>query len=404
MAQGRNSGLKVLITQIWLSLRGGTESVVRDLAFGLLARDYNPIIYTPVIGKSGEEIRERGVPVIDDIRQISEPPDVIHGHHTIQTAEAIIRFPHVPAINICHGWSYWGEAPVNFPQIQFHVGVSEAICERILNHGFAKPDRVRLISNGVDLKRIPGERPPLSVQPGRAAAFAKIHAHLPVLREACSRLNIAFDVVGADGTDPHPERWLSNYDLIFATGRSAIEALCAGCAVIVCDPLGMAGFVTPSNFHRLRRHNFALRSLVEPLTVKSIMAEIARYNAAEAAEAARIARREAPFEKTLDQFIGLYHEAIDMARAERWSDEAHARALIGFLHDYLPRRPGDGRWLFTAEREHLLQCIAEYEKNLAHTASVAAPPRPLKMRRLLRKIPKYLKKQLGYRWRASAAG
>ena len=35
-----------------------------------------------------------------------------------------------------------------------------------------------------------------------------------------------------------PEHELVRYDLVFATARMALEAICAGCAVIVCDSRG----------------------------------------------------------------------------------------------------------------------------------------------------------------------
>jgi len=50
-------------------------------------------------------------------------------------------------------------------------------------------------------------------------------------------------IIGA--TFEQPEEVLPNYDLVFAVGRAAIEAMAIGCAVIVADAYGLGGLVTP---------------------------------------------------------------------------------------------------------------------------------------------------------------
>lgn len=96
----------ILITNIWLDHLAGSEVVVRDLALGLLRRGHRPIVYSPTLGYIAEEISARGVSVIDDLRQLGEPPDIIHAHHSIPCGEALIRFPDVPAIYVCHSFNH----------------------------------------------------------------------------------------------------------------------------------------------------------------------------------------------------------------------------------------------------------------------------------------------------------
>src|SRR5215470_13196513 len=97
-------GLRVLITNTWLYARAGTELYVRDLATALLACGHSPIVYSPVLGAVATEIRAATVPVVDDLDAIGVAPDVIHGHHHLETLSALLRFPGVPAIFVCHGW------------------------------------------------------------------------------------------------------------------------------------------------------------------------------------------------------------------------------------------------------------------------------------------------------------
>src|SRR5262249_10936826 len=111
-----SAGKTILLTNIWLDNYAGSEVVVRDLALGLLRRGHRPIVYAPRLGDIANEIAARGVPVIDDLRKLAERPDLIHAHHTVPCGEAIIRFPDVPALQTCHAFESWIEAPAHFPQ------------------------------------------------------------------------------------------------------------------------------------------------------------------------------------------------------------------------------------------------------------------------------------------------
>jgi hypothetical protein len=214
---------------------------------------------------------------------------------------------------------------------------------------------------------------PLSGKPRRAAVFHKSKRHLDVLSAACEARGISLKRIGAKGDLPHPELELADFDLVFATGRSAIEALCAGCAVILCDPQGMGGLVTLSNFQHFRRHNFALRALAMPMRLEALLAEIDRFDAVEAGQTSALTRREACFERCLDRYLDLYGQAIERAQAEPWPDTDYRDALGAFLHEYLPRKPNHPRWSFPGKREALLARIAELE---GASDAQAAAPRP----------------------------
>jgi hypothetical protein len=178
---------------------------------------------------------------------------------------------------------------------------------------------------------------------------------MPEPRTACERLGLEYHTLGdsVGRTVAHPERELVDCDLVFASARSALEAMCCGCAVVACDIRGSAGLVTPENFGRLRAQNFGLRCLHEPVTVDHCLQEIARYDPDQAALVTRRARDEADLEKSLDRFETLYHEVLTGPRRPEMAGDAHARAIAQFLHAYLPRRPRDSRWPWMAEKERL---------------------------------------------------
>jgi hypothetical protein len=342
--------LTVLITNIWLADRAGSEVVVRDLAVGLLRRGHRPIVYSPTLGAMAAEIAARGVPVIDDLQKLAEAPDIVHGQHSIPAGEALIRFPNVPAIYVCHSFDFWLEAPVHFPQIGAYVAVDEACRDRLVHTEGIAPACVVILRNAVDLKRVPARPRELAARPRNALAFAKA-SNVPQVAAACEKLGIAYQAIGhaAGRVVVDPEHAMVEFDLVFASARGALEALCCGCAVIVCDGRGLAGLVTSRNYHALRAQNFGLRSLNEPVAVDRCVEEIARYDRDDAAMVAGLARRDADLELALDEIEKLYAEVRSGARRPSFDQAEHGRAVTRFLNEHLPRRPG--YWPWTADRE-----------------------------------------------------
>jgi hypothetical protein len=360
------AGLTILFTNIWLEHYSGSEIVVRDLALGALRRGHRPIVYTPAIGPFAQELTQKGVAVVDDLRQVAEAPDIIHAHHVIPCAEAIIRFPAVPAINVCHAFQHWLEAPAHFPQIGAYVAVDEACRDRLVHTEGIDPARVVLLPNAVDLARVPARPRPLPGRPRRAVAFGKASGVAEV-RAACEAMSIEFAAIGWPfGPDvPDPERHLVECDLVFASARVALEALCCGCAVIACDARGTAGLVTTENFAALRARNFGVRSLTGAITVEGLVEQVRRYDCDDARRVAEQARREADLERQLDALEALYAQVIAAAAAAPVSREAHDAAVGRFLQAYLPRRQNDPRW---PGRQALDERIAELEGRLADAA------------------------------------
>src|SRR5205823_5937134 len=97
-----------------------------------------------------------------------------------------------------------------------------------------------------------------------------------IVRQACAARGIQLDAlgIGVGRSESHPERLLGQYDLVFAKARAALEALAMGTSVIACDSAGLAGMVTPENYERLRRLNFGVRCLRDPITFENVTREL----------------------------------------------------------------------------------------------------------------------------------
>ena len=60
-AAGRHP-LRILLANVTLASRTGTETALRDLALGLRAAGHRPMAYSPELGEIAGEIRSAGGP------------------------------------------------------------------------------------------------------------------------------------------------------------------------------------------------------------------------------------------------------------------------------------------------------------------------------------------------------
>jgi hypothetical protein len=118
--------MRVLLTNNTLKHHAGSEMYIRDLAATLVRRGHSPVAYSQELGPVAEELRAASVPVIDDLNELTVPPDVIHGHHHLEIMAALLRFRGVPAIFVCHGWVPWEESPPLHPRIRHLRGGERA--------------------------------------------------------------------------------------------------------------------------------------------------------------------------------------------------------------------------------------------------------------------------------------
>jgi len=347
--------MRILITNNTLDFRGGSELYVRDLAIALLKRGHMPIAYSTKLGDIAQEIRAATVPVIDNLDALAAPPDVIHGHHHLDTMTALLRFPGVPAVYFCHGWLPWEETPPRFPRILRYVAVDHLCRDRLLfEHGIPE-DRIRVLLNFVDLERFK-PRGPLPARPQRALIFSNYateETQIPAVRDACARHGITIEVVGfgAGNFCARPEELLGRYDLVFAKGRAALESLAVGVAVILCDKKGVGPMVTSGELDRLRPLNFGLRTLHEPLHADAVERQILRYDAEEAAKVSRLVRANAGANAVVDQIVSLYGEIIaENTKRDKLNVDEEARCSAAYL-----------RWLAPTlkdQQEHIQSLVA----------------------------------------------
>ena len=335
LTQGE-TGLRVLITNAHIEHWTGSELYVRDVATELARRGHSPVVFSPRLGGLAETLRARGIPVVDDLAAVGAAPDVIHGQHHLETMTALTHFPGTPTVFFCHGILPWEEIPPLHPRIVRYVAVSAAVRERLVRECRIPAERVTTILNFVDLERfLP--RPPLPAAPRRALVFSNQADEKHVLgaaREACARAGIAMDSVGRASGRPSraPEDLLGGYDIVFARGRAALEALAVGAAVICCDREGAGPMVATHNLGELRRGNLGLSVLDRPVTAEVLTEELRRYDPIDAAAVSREVRATAGMSGAVDGILEAYRTATSHWEAAPKPDPAaESLALSAYL-------------------------------------------------------------------------
>src|SRR5882757_1829987 len=236
------------------------------------------------LGDLAEEIRSFGVTVVDDVLDLHEVPDIIHGHHGLPSVLAMARFPDVPAVWMSHDFRNWYDKPPKLSRIYRYLPVDVTRWKYLVEDQEIPPERVEVLHNAVDLKRIPARVHPLPDRPRRLLAFTKTGAQLPAIGQACSDLGLEFGTLG-HGTgrlSTQPEHELVVQDIVVGAGRAAIAALCAGAAVIVGDARGFAGLVTSANYQHFRDLNFGSDTFTQSFCAQVLKTEIGKYDRADA--------------------------------------------------------------------------------------------------------------------------
>ena len=330
--------LRVLLTNSSLAGRTGSELYILDVARELLRTGHQPVCYSPILGDVAEEMHQSAIPVTDQLTSVQVRPDVIHGQHHLETLAALLYFPGVPAVQYCHGWSPWEEAPVEFPRIRQFIAIDHVGKERLTTRHGIDESKIVILPNFFDDRRFHMRKRPLRAKPLRALVFSNaFDAKAAPVRDACRRFGIALDVVGTGSANVHPkpELVLEEYDIVFARGRAAIEAMACGAAVICCGPQGTGPLITPRNYERLRDLNFGLRTVIGPCDADTIAEQIALYHPHEAAEVSAMVRVASTLNAAVSRLMGYYRQAIESNCAT--IPEEEARAVSIYLREWSPR-------------------------------------------------------------------
>ena len=304
---------RILITNLQLKTRSGTELYVMDLARSLQSMGHRPIVFAPKTGPLAESLVRQSIPVLDNLREIAVEPDIIHGHHNLEAMSAMLHFPNAPGVFVCHDSFAWHDRAPKFPRIYRYIAVDNACYDRLSVRDGIPTSKIDLIQNGVNLEKFQS-RGTLPKTPRRAlllSNYAGASQYL-LINRVCRKMGIQLDAVGSQFGNvlEKPEKALVQYDVVFAKGRCAWEALSVGAAVIVCDANGCGAMVTSSEIERMAASNFGRRLLNDPLSTKVLTRELEKYDCQDAAIVSKAVRKRANLSDIAHQLTDLYESVI----------------------------------------------------------------------------------------------
>ncbi|WP_028602630.1 glycosyltransferase [Ottowia thiooxydans] len=300
--------------------------VILDLAKEFRRRGHFPVAFSTKIGQIEKELKQACVPVVSNLDNIGDVPDIIHGQHHLEAMAAMTYFHNTPAVYVCHGWFPWMEKPPIFSNIKKYVAVGELTRENISNNCAVKREDVSIISNFVDLEKF-SLKEKVNKIPVSAAIFGnsigKNSTLVQFVAEACNRMGLKrLDLFGLRNGNPinNPQDVLPQYDIVFSAGRCAIEAMSVGSAVIVCDETGVAEMIRPENMTSMFGRFGSSSVSKERLNIDFLCGEIRKYDAAGVRQVAEWIRGKVDLRHAADRYEGVYREAIELSKAEARGD------------------------------------------------------------------------------------
>lgn len=122
---------------------------------------------------------------------------------------------------------------------------------------------------------------------------------------------------------------LPEYDIVLAAGRSAIEAMASGCAVLPISPTVCFDLVDLDNFDLFQSQNFSRRLNTGQFNAKSIIRAISSYDPGRVKAVTAAVRSKCTLDAAADALESLYVKTIegfsDQSRlpSARFTNELH---------------------------------------------------------------------------------
>lgn len=383
--------MRILITNNSLSARAGTELVVYEIGRELRRRGHEVAAYSSTLGEVAELMVGSSIPVVNQPEACPFQPDIIHGQHHLDAMTALLAFPNTPAVYHTHGGVPWVERPPAHPRILHYIAMCEDLADVTrINLGLQR-DQVTALPNWVDLNRYRGNHTPRA-RPERAVLFGGglgDPAMVAKLRPTFEQFGIRLDST-ADWTETDrrtPELALPRYDIALASGRSALEAMASGCAVIIANHQSSTGWVRPDNFPMLKRQNFAPKRPDPGFDASTIHHFLSAYDADAARTVTQMTREQCSLVPAVDRLLELYEVTIqnweqrqkaardwELERAEedRKASLAYLRQLAVAVRDvealHVANRSQEKQLETSAKaRKKLTTEIGQLEKKLSRT-------------------------------------
>ncbi len=339
--------MKIVMTNHGLVQRGGSESYLETVSTELRRLGHEVVFFSPNVGRFGERLREAGFEVVDDPGDLPLDADVVHGQHADAVAWLRTRLPRTPLVFATHSWFVNTlEDPTPELGAAAIVAFNRLTYDRMSAHVASQGARLVRMTQPVALSFADPARVPIGVVPRLAVAVSRQMRGLPArLEAACADLGVEFDWVGGEGrSSDDARREMYAADIVIGMGRSALEGMAAGRAVLVADESVVAGWVDEQSYPALDDDGFTGWGTPRSLDVAELLAS---YRQDLGPTARRLMARHHGAQQHAVGLVELYTSVADRP-VESWDPRTVAR-LVGDRHA-LEVRAVRAEWA-TAQRD-----------------------------------------------------
>lgn len=249
--------MQILLATRSLTMPGGSETYLETVAVELAQLGHEIIAYSPLLGTMAQRLREAGIDVRDDLTGLA--PDVIHAQQASTAMRVRGRFPTTPMVYVCHSSVLDIEDPPVAANPQALVTLNDIVDKRARAGSIGQSVPVFRLTQPVTTPFIDPLRRQLPPNPRTAVLVSHRAGWIQdEIERACSAAGIDLTILGqADNRpdDPGPE--MMKADLVFAVGRTLLEAMSMGRASFIADDRGLWGFITAENYADAETHAFA---------------------------------------------------------------------------------------------------------------------------------------------------
>jgi hypothetical protein len=259
-----------------MNLAGGTEVHLVTVGAELLRLGHEVVIYSPELGPFAEHARERGIAVVDQLRELPADCDVVLAQDGIVVYDLAERYPRALSVFRICGDVFDFQSP---PQVEGVVDLVVVLAER-----YARLARACAVKSPVARLRIPVDIHRLvpvgtiRARPRRAVILGNYPDRIHVVREAWERRGIEVSQIGAAQQRFDIAAALESADIVVGKSRAAVDAMACGRAVYVYDTFGGDGWVTPDAYAAMEPDHFAGQATDRVIGVEEMERDLADYD------------------------------------------------------------------------------------------------------------------------------
>jgi hypothetical protein len=335
--------MRLLITNHTLARRTGTELVVYEMAKALRSRGHEVAAYSSRLGEVAEMLRASSIPVVENPLDCPFQPDLIHGQHHLDTMTALLAYPGTPAVYHCHGGGPWQETPPRHPRILRYLAMCRHLASTLAIELHLPRERVHALPNWVDLSRFTMvrhlHRPAQTALLFGTALGTEFHQERLASAFTSRGITLETSQAWTDEERRWPELALARYDIVLATGRSALEALASGCSVLVTNEKSCIGWVRTSNFEALRCQNLSPKNADPGYSAATLGGHLDAYDPEDAAAVTALTRQSCHLQGAIDALEAIHRAALDewnSATPAHPTDEQERTAFYRYFRNLAP--------------------------------------------------------------------